>query len=175
VKGRPAKPYALRVLEGNRGHRALPNPPNPSTAVPTCPKVLQGEARKEWFRVGRELQHLGLLAKVDRGALTAYCIAWARLLEAEEHLTVGGAVVPGKRRNKENVRNPWLIVQRQAMDQVHKFGAEFGLTPSSRSRLGMLKKKDTRPLHQIAAERAAARRLETQCTTARRENSNTPV
>jgi hypothetical protein len=62
--------------------------------------------------------------------LSCYCLAWSRLLEAEKHLEAEGAVVDGRQDGK--VKNPWATIANQAMDQIRKLGAEFGLTPSSR-------------------------------------------
>jgi P27 family predicted phage terminase small subunit len=32
-------------------------------------------------------------------------------------------------------QNPWVAIRNRSMEQVHKFYTEFGLTPSSRSRV----------------------------------------
>ena len=76
------------------------------------------------------IKDLKLLTRVDKGALSCYCLAWSRLLEAEKHLEAEGAVVDGREDGK--VKNPWATIANQAMDQIRKLGAEFGLTPSSR-------------------------------------------
>jgi P27 family predicted phage terminase small subunit len=76
------------------------------------------------------IKDLKLLTRVDKGALSCYCLAWSRLLEAEKHLEAEGAVVDGRQDGK--VKNPWATIANQAMDQIRKLGAEFGLTPSSR-------------------------------------------
>src|ERR1051325_241632 len=105
MRGRHPKPTALKVLEG-RSHRPLPgNEPKPAQGVPSCPKHLNSEARKEWRRITKELLHLGLLTKIDRGALSCYCQAWARLIEAEEYLAKEGVVIDGRQAGL--VKNPW--------------------------------------------------------------------
>ena len=96
---------------------------------------------------------MGLLSKADKGVLTAYCMAWARVVESEGHLVEGGIVVPG--RQEGLVRSPWLIVQTQNLDLLRKFAAELGLSPIARTRLPG-KAKEQRPLSELAAERAAA-------------------
>ena len=94
MKGRPPKPSILRVIEGNRGHRPLPsNEPKPVACVPTCPKHLSPTAKVEWRRVTRELAHLGLVTRVDRGVLATYCEAWARWIKAEEMTQKYGEVL----------------------------------------------------------------------------------
>lgn len=87
MAGRPPKPTHLKVLEGNPGKRALnKHEPKPAVKVPSCPRHLVGEAKKEWRRISRELITLNLLTEVDRAALAAYCQAWARWVYAEERI-----------------------------------------------------------------------------------------
>jgi P27 family predicted phage terminase small subunit len=87
-RGRKAKPFELKVLEGNPGHRPLEasNHPSPPRKVPTCPKWLVGEARREWARLAPELFRSGLLTELDRGTLVHACSAWGRSVAAEMRL-----------------------------------------------------------------------------------------
>jgi P27 family predicted phage terminase small subunit len=158
--GRPPKPTALKVIEGNRGHRPLPaNEPKPLEGIPSCPRHLSLAAKGEWRRISRELKHMGLLTRVDRAALACYCMAWARWVEAEGHLATEGAVQEG--RQKGLVKSPWVRIAEQAMEKILRFSAEFGLTPSARCRIDLPGTKQ-RPLHEIAAERAARIRAKLQ-------------
>jgi P27 family predicted phage terminase small subunit len=87
IRGRKPKPSNLHALHGNPGKRARnPYEPNPTTAVPHCPGRLDTEARREWRRVVRELRTLGLVSKLDRAVLAAYCVAWSRWVALESHL-----------------------------------------------------------------------------------------
>lgn len=89
MRGRRSKPVELKVLEGNPGHRplGLANHPAPRAAVPTCPKWLVGEARREWQRLAPQLMSVGLLTELDRGTLALVCAAWGRYVSAEIALT----------------------------------------------------------------------------------------
>lgn len=80
-----------------------------------------------------ELLRLGILTTIDRAALVAYCQAWARWVEAEAQVAKLGVIV--KTTNGNLIQNPYLSVANRAMDQVRKLAAEFGMTPSSRSRI----------------------------------------
>ena len=134
MAGRKPKPTALKELAGNPGKRPLnEREPKPRAAVPTAPRHLTGEARKEWRRMGRELLALGVLTTVDRAALAAYCVAYARWADAEAQVTKLGTVV--KTANGNLIQNPYLAVANRAMDQMMKAASEFGMTPSSRSRV----------------------------------------
>jgi P27 family predicted phage terminase small subunit len=134
VKGRKPKPTLMKALEGNPGHRPLnTKEPRPKSAVPTCPNHLKGVARQEWTRVTRELHALGILALVDRSALAAYCTAYKDYVRAENTLKKEGEVLVSDK--GVAYQNPWMRIKKQSMDQMVRFGAEFGMTPSSRARV----------------------------------------
>jgi P27 family predicted phage terminase small subunit len=133
--GRKPKPTALRKAQGNPGHRPLNhNEPKP-TGVPQCPTHLGKVAKAEWRRIAPELIALGLLTKVDRAALAAYCSAWAQWVEAETSVQKFGAVFRLKNDPDKPVKNPNVTIANAALDQMRKFLTEFGMTPASRSRI----------------------------------------
>jgi P27 family predicted phage terminase small subunit len=132
--GRRPKPTILKMLAGNPGHRPLnPNEPEPRRRMPACPRVLQGEARREWHRIARKLFDAGLLTEIDGPALMGYCMAYARLLDAEEKLREFGSVV--KAPSGYLVHSPYLAIANKALEQMRSMLVEFGMTPSSRSRV----------------------------------------
>ncbi len=133
MRGRKAKPEALNKLAGNPGKRPPRKSPQPKIEIPAMPDHLHGEAVAEWERVTPLLQSLGLLAKLDRSTLAAYCMAWARWVEAEDKLREGGLIV--KSPNGYPIQNPYLSVANQAAKQMQSFATEFGLSPAARSRL----------------------------------------
>jgi P27 family predicted phage terminase small subunit len=49
--------------------------------APTCPSFIQGEAKREWTRVTKQLAERGRLTPTDRAALTRYVVAWADFRE----------------------------------------------------------------------------------------------
>ena len=135
--GRPMKPSQLKALEGNPGGRPLNEAePAPEVEIPDCPGHLSPEAMAEWARIVRELYNLGLISQLDRAMLAAYCQAYGRWVEAEQKITEAGAM--GAIVNSPNgypMMSPWLIIANKALDQMHKFAVEFGLSPSARSRV----------------------------------------
>lgn len=132
--GRPPKPSGLKLLAGNPGKRKLNDrEAKPERAVPPCPEGLGDEAKKEWRRISKELFRLGLLSEIDRAALAVYCVAWGRWLEAEEKLRQHGVVV--KSPSGYPIQSPFLTVANQAMKQMTRLLVEFGMSPSSRSRV----------------------------------------
>ena len=127
MRGRKPKPPGTSSRRPERPQGA------PVPRLPICPPHLQGEARKEWTRVGRKLLAFGLVTEVDRSALAIYCQAWARWVEAEQQLAKFGVVL--KSPNGYPMQSPYLAIANKAMDQMAKILVEFGMSPSSRSRV----------------------------------------
>ena len=135
MRGRKPKPTALKVLTGNPGKRPLNfREPNPEPGIPDRPSHLSPEACAEWDRVAAVLQVQGIITQADRAALSAYCVAWARWVEAERKVKDMGPVVKAPRTGVP-MQNPYLSIANNAMGQMIKLAAEFGMTPSSRTRL----------------------------------------
>ena len=73
-RGPPPKPTRLKILAGNPGKRPLNDAePVPAPGRPSCPAWVSKEGRAEWRRVTRELEALGLLARIDQATLACYC------------------------------------------------------------------------------------------------------
>jgi P27 family predicted phage terminase small subunit len=105
----------------------------PAVRLPACPPHLQGEARKEWRRIGRKLLACGLMTEIDGTALALYCQAWARWIEAEANLVRYGTVI--KAPSGYPIASPYLSIANTAMAQMARLLVEFGMSPSSRSRV----------------------------------------
>lgn len=136
MRGRRPKPTALKIREGNPGKRPLnQNEPTPQTLAPSRPSHLAGEAKKEWDRIVPELLELGLLSRVDRVALACYCESWGLYLKALAKLRKDGEVTTTA--NGNSVQSPWMGIANTQKKLAHKFLVEFGLTPSTRSRLSV--------------------------------------
>lgn len=97
------------------------------------PKHLDEEGQKEWRRIAKELYALGLLTKIDRSALAAYCQAYSRWVKASEEMETASLTLMTE--NGYQYPNPLLGIINNSLEVMRKFGVEFGMTPSSRSRL----------------------------------------
>jgi P27 family predicted phage terminase small subunit len=136
MRGRKPVPTNLKIFRGNPGCRPLNKlEPKGKTQIPPCPKMIKDdvEARKEWRRMSRELKSLGLVTVIDRAALAAYCTLWSRWIDAEAKVREKGSVVRGT--HNDPVLNPYLRVAQKALEQMKAMLVEFGMTPSSRSRI----------------------------------------
>lgn len=120
-----------------RGRKPIPRARDqvtrPLASLPRCPAHLNDLARKEWRRLATPLHEAGLLTLADRAALAAYCAAYARWVEAEEHLSKGPPLI--KTPSGYVQQSPWLTVANKQLEIMGRFMAELGLSPSARTRL----------------------------------------
>jgi P27 family predicted phage terminase small subunit len=131
--GRKPTPTRLRVLRGNPGRRPLnPAEPAPARGVPEPPEWLNLLELEAWDTLTAALEPMGVVTISDGPALTALAVAWAdwrqarAVLDLEEHYPEAG---DGLR------KHPAAGVASEAWRRVASMLAEFGLTPSARSRL----------------------------------------
>ena len=133
-RGRKPKPTAIKVLEGNPGKRPLNGAePAPAHKAPRCPSWLEAEAKREWKRMGRILEQMGLLTEMDMAAFAGYCQAYARWKEAEEFISQHGTMVRTPNGYLQQV--PQVSIAQTNMKIMLRFCEQFGLTPSARSRI----------------------------------------
>lgn len=141
MRGRKPKPTTLHVLHGtfnSTRHADRANEPRPQGKLLKPPEFLDAIAREEWQRVRKELHDLGLLTAVDRSALAAYCVSYSRWVQAEEAIKSQALMV----KNGEAIGpNPFIAIANRAMEQMMRAAAEFGMTPSARTRVRTEPKK----------------------------------
>lgn len=132
----PANVHLLRGNPSKLNPSQLRDSVSPEVDLPSAPKHLQGEALKEWRRVGKELKALGLVSKIDRAALSMYCTAWGRHVDAENKISaLGDKGLVDETPNGFQVQSAWVNISNKAMEQCIKYLSEFGMSPSSRSRV----------------------------------------
>jgi P27 family predicted phage terminase small subunit len=94
---------------------------------------LTGEAKKKWQKLAAQLHRMGVLTEVDQDALARYCKVYQRWLKAEKEIAKHGEVLTTTKGNY--VQNPWLAIANRSLAQLNSLAAEFGITPSSRTRV----------------------------------------
>ena len=137
MRGRKPKPTALKKLAGSPGKRALnavePQPPIPQS-VPRTPRHLGVEAKREWKRMCHVLLAIGLYTEIDHAALEMYCQSYGDWIVAKRKVrNTGGRVL--RSRKGALYTNPWVYEANGAWERLRKAAAEFGMTPSTRSRV----------------------------------------
>lgn len=135
ARGRPPKPTALRVIQGNAGKRKL-NKNEPSAdaleVVPEPPEWFGPIAIAAWHQVAPWLIEAKILTGTDLHNLEAFCMAYQRWREAQDDITKKGIVVMGA---KQEIKNPACTVANETMRQMATFGSALGLDPAARARL----------------------------------------
>jgi P27 family predicted phage terminase small subunit len=134
--GRKPKPTALKAIQGNAGKRAKPkNEPTPEalTETPEPPEWMGDIAAGIWRRAAPWLAANKIMAATDLHNLEAFCMAYQRWREAQDHIDDHGLVVTGAQGGP--MKNPACTVANESLRQVATFGALLGLDPSSRARL----------------------------------------
>jgi P27 family predicted phage terminase small subunit len=138
------RPANLRLLEG-RGNgrdvagRIVKPAPGFVRLPPIAPEFLTGEARRMWDLVVPELQRLQLLKPIDEAALSAFCLTWERMCTAQARIAREGMILETER---GPVKSPAVLIVEAASKELRAWSSEFGLTPSSESRLGSTKGAD---------------------------------
>ena len=133
-RGRKPIPTEIKILEGNPGKRPLnTHEPKPLKKAPPCPKWLEAEAKKEWRRLAKALEAMGVLTEADMAAFAGYCQSYARWKEAEGRITDRGLVIRTPSGYPQQV--PYISIAQQYLKLMQQFAEQFGLTPAARSRI----------------------------------------
>lgn len=143
--GRPPKPTALKVLEGNPGRRPLPKgEPARKVSLPAPPRHLDPIGREAWRRFGRVLVARQVVTEGDAHALELLCSAYSEYRRAEkvcreqgftyETKTEQGSTLIRRRPESEIVADAW----RRVMNGL----THFGLTPAASPKVAMVGDQD---------------------------------
>lgn len=133
--GRKPKPTVLKELAGNPGGRPLndaePRPEPADGARP--PYRLPSKARRFWLEQAPRLEALGLLSEIDVPAFQLMATHFGVAVEAAEVIRAEGIMT--KDEHGLDRKHPALQVLRDNSGAFRAYAAEFGMTPSSRSRV----------------------------------------
>jgi P27 family predicted phage terminase small subunit len=163
ARGRKAVPTAIKEARGVDPKRRKRNEPRPKSAGATdAPDGMADAARNWWDYYAPLLAGLGVLTEVDRMALADLCRLRASLdrMYAELDAAESVMIVRSPSRGAEDGATPNLrtlpvvkdIQSQQAL--IMRLQEQFGLTPSSRTRVDLGEKK---PEKKIDAKREDAR------------------
>lgn len=135
MQGPAPLPTAIKELRGNPGKRPLNDrepKPGQLVAIGDPPEFLGEYGQAEWHRVGPVLIALGLLTEADLMTFVNYCMNVDILMMAQRDIETHGMTIYGAR---GTVKNPALTSFASASNALRQLAAEFGMTPSSRSRM----------------------------------------
>ncbi len=135
MRGRKPKPEALRQRRNRRPSNTDPDAP---LGAQGCPGWLGEVARVEWRRLTSTATEWRVFTALDRGPLTAYCVAWERWCKAEAEVQRLGQLIKAPKTGAP-MQNPYVSIANAAHDRLVKLAAELRLTPISRSRAPIAK------------------------------------
>lgn len=132
------KPLSVedKELRGNPGKRRLNKELLPKAdtlfKLPDPPLFLGEYGEKEWYRTGPALIKMRMLAESDLPAFQAYCMNIELMIQSMLDIQENGLTIIGQR---GRIKNPAVVTFGQATTAIRGFVAEFGLSPSARSRI----------------------------------------
>jgi P27 family predicted phage terminase small subunit len=127
--GRPAKPTAIKRLEGNPGKRALnKREPTPKGSAVPAPEMSE-RALKVWKRLTGAMV-AGVYTQADEALMMVYCEAVAEHHAATEMLKTEPRLVKGS--TGQLVPSPWLKIRSDQARIIAQVGPRLGLDPVSR-------------------------------------------
>lgn len=140
MAGRPRKPTALKVVTGTaRKDRTNAKEPKPAKADKSIPKDLDQNLHVYWNEYRPLLDGCGVLTQADITALRLLCQARFYMEEYKRELATNGAICMTP--NGFPVQSPYVQLYNKAFDQLNKMLIEFGMTPSSRSKVTAIEKE----------------------------------
>jgi len=138
ARGPKPTPTAILKARGSWRADANKNEPKPAKAMPDCPKWLDAEGRELWKNACELLSQMDVLTKVDGFALGRYCDAYVRWRKAAAFLQKYGDAYPLKD-EQGNLRYmqpfPQVSIYANLSSLLSALEAQFGMTPSSRTRI----------------------------------------
>ena len=138
MRGGKPKPTHLKLVKGNPGRRPInTREPQPKAEIPVPPPELSEDARKEWDWIAPHLHAAGILTIIDKAALAAYCQAYGRWMQAERALAAltNSASLTIFTAKQNTIQHPLVGTANKAMADMVRYAAEFGMTPSGRTRI----------------------------------------
>ena len=141
MTGLPPKPHSLKVLNGFPGKRGKKKqnlkPLTFTEGRPDCPDWLDAIAKDEWERVVSELEAKGMLMKIDRFLVAAYCEYFSEWWILRKKIKKAGRTYnSSKVAGQKMIRpNPDIKIANDAFKNARQLISDLSLSPSARARL----------------------------------------
>jgi P27 family predicted phage terminase small subunit len=137
-KGRKPKPAELRVLQGNPGHRKIPDVPKsaPVDGKFPPPEWMDAEAKKEWRKIVKAYESVKMITETDLQLLTAWCTAVSQFISAHKELKKA-------ERKKTKTLEDYKLIRlcqisiNEARAALLAISSRFGFSPVDRMKLAL--------------------------------------
>ena len=129
MRGRKPNPAKLRVVGGKGDQPGAALAAGLPCEAPDCPAIVADHelAAEVWHRFLPELLKAGFMARLYEGTFAMWCVAYGRWAEAEADLRKTGMLI--KSPKGYPIQNPYLAIANRAMEQMHRLGEQFGMSP----------------------------------------------
>jgi P27 family predicted phage terminase small subunit len=128
------QPTALKLYKGEtRKERLNTKEPKPKPIAPPAPGWLDEDGKRIWDALAPKLEAIGILTEVDGAAFSALCQCYSRWLGAERALSEKGMTIECP--SGYSQQRPEVAISHKYLGLLKSLMGEFGMTPSSRSRL----------------------------------------
>lgn len=139
---RGPKPLPTAVLAKRGSWRQNENrcEPIPGRNMPPIPPNLTGIAKQLWELYEPMLWNMGVLTEIDGLAFEQLCKIYQQWKKYDDYLRRRGELIrikDKKGRIKDYKIHPYVRLRRDAQAQLDKCLANFGLSPSARSRINL--------------------------------------
>lgn len=129
---RPAKPRALKILEGNPGRRPIEPEVAFKREPPVKPEGLSEDASWLWDEIVFHMESVGLLKPIDGASLRMLCETYARWREAVRMRQADGILAMT---SQGKTRAPWIAIEENASRDFRAWCNEYGITPAAEAKL----------------------------------------
>ena len=165
--GRPRQPDSLKNAKGTlQPSRVNQLQPKVLPGMPEIPSGLVGTAKRKFIELAKELSQMKVITTHDTHVLEQIAKEFDLFKQLEKILKKDGLFYHGTRTEKQTVddpdgvkervvkvtilesklkTHPALTARNQAWTNIMKGLQECGLTPSTRSKLKIVKKEDSNP------------------------------
>ena len=154
--GRPPKPTALKLVQGNAGKREInKREPKPKTERPKVPAYLSPKAKTAFKNVSDLLEDMGVLTIADGMALEMMCNAYSEWRDLRKVIDKEGSTYKTIGTSGDEVikARPEVAMAADAWKRIKSMAAEFGLTAASRTKIQVNEKEESDPLADYMARR----------------------
>jgi P27 family predicted phage terminase small subunit len=138
MAGRKPVPTAIRQVRGNPGKRPLPkNEPAVELATPPCPDYFTDDQQVAWAELAERLVDMKVLTLGDGAALELLFAAYMEWRYAADIVTDEGMTYTTTTESGDVMYRPRpeVAIAADAWRRVTSMLREFGLTPSSRTKV----------------------------------------
>jgi P27 family predicted phage terminase small subunit len=148
MKGRKPKAREVQLLEGRdkkNPSRFANDVPQTVDHEPQMPEHFDDQAKEAWNNLREILSASGMWTATYQVTLELYCETYSNYRRAVELVRISGQALRTQAEDGsiELKRNPYSVELHRYKDELIKLSAEFGLTPSSRSRIALDRNEDT--------------------------------